>query len=42
MDVQEMLGGGLLSAYYKTICKAGNYTDEINVGLYGTIKMSEI
>jgi hypothetical protein len=31
----------LVSAY-KTICKAGNYTDEINVGLHGTIKMSEI
>lgn len=31
----------LVSAY-KTICKAGNYTDEINIGLHGTIKMSEI
>lgn len=31
----------LISAY-KTICKAGNYTDDINVGLHGTIKMSEI
>lgn len=27
---------------YKTICNAGNYTDEINIGLHGTIKMSEI
>ena len=32
----------LLVSVYKTICKAGNYTDEINVGLHGTIKMSEI
>ena len=31
----------LVSAY-KTISKTGNYTDEINVGLHGTIKMSEI
>lgn len=31
----------LVSAY-KTICKAGNYTDEIKIGLHGTIKMSEI
>lgn len=31
----------LLSAY-KTICKIGNYTDEINVGLHGTISISEI
>lgn len=31
----------LVSAY-KMICKAGNYTDEINIGLHGTIKMSEI
>lgn len=27
---------------YKTICKAGNYTDKINIGLHGTIKMTEI
>ena len=27
---------------YKTICNAGNYTDELNIGLHGTIKMSEI
>ena len=31
----------LLSAY-KTICKAGNYTDKINIGLHGTIKMTEL
>lgn len=31
----------LVSAY-KTICKAGNYTDKIKIGLHGTIKMSEI
>lgn len=31
----------LVSAY-KTVCNAGNYTDEINIGLHGTIKMSEI
>ena len=24
---------------YKTICKAGNYTDKINIGLHGTIKI---
>lgn len=27
---------------YKTICKAGNYTDKINIGLHGTIKMTEL
>ena len=27
---------------YKTICNAGSYTDELNIGLHGTIKMSEI
>lgn len=27
---------------YKTICKAGNYTDKINIGLHGSIKMTEI
>lgn len=32
----------LLVSAYKTICKTGNYTDEINVGLHGTIQMSEI
>lgn len=31
----------LVSAY-KTICKVGNYTDKINIGLHGTIKMTEI
>ena len=31
----------LVSAY-KTICNAGNYADEINIGLHGTINMSEI
>lgn len=31
----------LVSAY-KSICKVGNYTDEINVGLHGLIKMTEI
>lgn len=31
----------LVSAY-KTICKTGNYTDEITIGLHGTIKMNEI
>lgn len=32
----------LLVSAYKTICKAGNYTDEINIGLHGTINMNEI
>ena len=27
---------------YKAICKAGNYTDKINIGLHGTIRMTEI
>ncbi|HIW39900.1 MAG TPA: hypothetical protein IAA36_02945 [Candidatus Eubacterium pullicola] len=31
----------ILSAY-KTVCQIGKYTDEINIGLHGTIKMSEI
>ena len=32
----------MLLLAYKIICKKGNYTDEIDVGLHGTIKMSEI
>lgn len=27
---------------YKTICRVGKYSDEINIGLHGTIKMNEI
>lgn len=27
---------------YKAICKVGNYTDKINIGLHGTIRMTEI
>lgn len=27
---------------YKAICKAGNYTDKINIGLHGTIRITEI
>lgn len=36
------LAVSLLVSAYKTICKAGNYTDEISVGLNGTISMSEL
>lgn len=32
----------LLLSAYKTICKAGNYTDEISIRLHGTISMTEI
>ena len=32
----------LLVLAYKTICEAGNYTDEISVGLHGTISMGEL
>ena len=31
----------LLSAY-KTVCKAGNYSDEFSIGLHGSISLSEI